>query len=287
MFLIVIDVVMRNVNRDRQRGIRWGLVDRLEGLDFADDLCLLSEAYREIQAKLGDLTQEARKVGLAINVQKTKALRRNTNKKEPFMLGNENIEDVESFVYLGSKVTKDGGTAQDVVQRIQKENGAFVQLYPVWRNNKISIRTKFCIFCSNVKAVLLYGSETWKVTKNITSKLQVFVNRCLRRILNIYWPEVISNEELWRRAEETEISVQIRRRKWNWIEHTLRKGQDTIKREVMDWNPQGQWKTGRPKQTWRRSVHKEALGEGKSWNEVKQLARNGIRWRRFVDALCP
>ena len=46
-------------------------------------------------------------------------------------------------------------------------------------------------------------------------------------------------------------------------------------------------KRGRPKQTWRRSVHNEALGEGKSWGEVKQLARNRIRWRRFVDALCP
>jgi len=47
MFLIVTDVVMHNVNRDRRRGIRWGLVDRLEDLDFADDLCLLSEAYRD------------------------------------------------------------------------------------------------------------------------------------------------------------------------------------------------------------------------------------------------
>jgi len=195
-------------------------------------------------------------------VKKTKALRISTNKKESFMLRDESIEAVESFVYLGSKVTKDGGTTQDVVQRIQKANGAFVQLYPVWRNNKISIRTKLRIFCSNVKGVLLYGSETWKEVKNITSKLQVFVNRCLRRILNVHWPEVISNEELWRRAEETEISVQIRRRKWNWIGHTLRKGKDIIEREVMDWNPQGQRKRGRPKQM-RRSVH-EALGEGKS-----------------------
>ena len=75
--------------------------------------------------------------------------------------------------------------------------------------------------------------------------------------------------------------------KWNWIGHTLRKGQNTIEREVMDWNPQGQRKRGRPKQTWRRSVHNGVLGEVKSWNEVKQLARNRIRWRRFVDALCP
>jgi len=120
------------------------------------------------------------------------------------------------------------------------------------------------------------------VTKITTSKLQVFVNHCLRRILNIHWPEVISNEELWRRAEEIEISTQIKRQKWNWIGHTLRKGEDTIEREVMEWNPQGQRKRGRPKQTWRRSVHNEALREGKSWNEVKQLARNRIRWRLFL-----
>jgi hypothetical protein len=145
----------------------------------------------------------------------------------------------------------------------------------------------FASSVANVKSVLLYGSETRKVAKITISKLQVFVNRCLRRILNIHWPEVISNEELWRRVEETEISIQIKRRKWNWIGHTLRKGHDTIEREVLDWNPQGQRRRGRPKQTRRRSVHNEALGEGKSWGEVKQLARNRIRWRRFVDALCP
>ena len=97
MFLVVIDAVMRNVNRERRRAIRWGLVDRLEDLDFADDLCLLSEAHSEMQEKLGDLTEGAGKVALAIKAKKTKALRVNTNKTEPFMLGDESV-DVESFV---------------------------------------------------------------------------------------------------------------------------------------------------------------------------------------------
>jgi len=63
-------------------------------------------------------------------------------------------------MYGGSVVAKDGGAAQDVSQRIRKANAAFVQLYPVWKNNRISVRTIFCIFHSNVKSVLLYGSET-------------------------------------------------------------------------------------------------------------------------------
>jgi hypothetical protein len=53
-------------------------------------------------------------------------------------------------------------------------------------------------------------------------------------ILNIHRPEVISNEDLWRRNEETEVSMQIKRRKWNWIGHTLRKGNEAIEREALD-----------------------------------------------------
>jgi len=75
--------------------------------------------------------------------------------------------------------------------------------------------------------------------KTTTSKLQTFVNRCLRRILDIHWPEVISNEELWRTGE-IEMFMQIKRRKWNRIGHTLGKGHEAIKREALDWNPQGE-----------------------------------------------
>jgi hypothetical protein len=103
-------------------------------------------------------------------------VRKNTSKIDAFVLKGENIEDVDSFTYLGSVVAKDGGTAQDVSQRIRKANGGFVQRYPVWKNSKVSTKTKLCIFRSNVKSVLLYGSETWKEMKTTTSKLQTSVN---------------------------------------------------------------------------------------------------------------
>jgi len=67
----------------------------------------------------------------------------------------------------------------------------------------------------------------------------------------------------------------------------LRKGNEAIEKEASDWNPQAKRRRARPKQMWRRSIHNEALEEEKSRGEVKKLARNRIRWRRFVDALCP
>jgi len=238
-----------------------------------------------MQTTLEDLTNRAEKIGLKISVKK--ALRLNTSKTDPFTLRGESIEDVDSFTYLGSVVAKDGGVAQDVSQRIRKANCAFVQLYPVRKNSRISTRTKLRIFCSNVKSVLLYGSETWNEMKTAASKLKTFVNRCLRRILNIHWPEVISNEELWRRIGEIEMSMQIGRRKWNWIGHTLRKGHEAIEREALDWNPQVKRRRGRSRHTWRRTVHNQPLEKVKSWSEVKRMTGNRTRWRCFVDALCP
>jgi hypothetical protein len=55
----------------------------------------------------------------------------------------------------------------------------------------------------------------------------------------MYWPEIISNEELRQRTKEDSIKNQIRRKKWNWLDHTLRKTESSIKRQALDWNPQG------------------------------------------------
>jgi hypothetical protein len=115
----------------------------------------------------------------------------------------------------------------------------------------IRIKTRLKIFNSNMKAVLLYGCETWKITNSITQKLQSFINRCLRRILNVRWPDVISNIMLWETTGETPVEPQIKKRKWKWIGHTIRKDENAVERIALDWNPQGTRKRGRPKKTWR------------------------------------
>jgi hypothetical protein len=84
--------------------------------------------------------------------------------------------------------------------------------------------TKIRLFNTNVKFVLLYGCETWKETRDPEKKLQSYVNRCLRLILGIWWPNVISNEDLWVRTKKNEILKEIRYRKWKCIGYILRQG---------------------------------------------------------------
>jgi hypothetical protein len=156
----------------------------------------------------------------------------------------------------------------------------------IWRERKVSTRTKLRIFNTNVKTVLLYGSETWRTTKHLLYKLQVFINKCLRRILNIRWPERIRNEELLSRTQQVPIEVEIRKRKWMWIGHTLRKPRTNITRQALHWNPQGKRGRGRPKNTWRRDTTAEIERSGHTWHEVERLAQDRSAWRGFVSGLC-
>jgi hypothetical protein len=134
-----------------------------------------------------------------------------------------------------------------------------------------------------VNSVLLYGCETWLVTKEIQGKIQTFVNRCLRYILRILWPNIISKKDLWKVTGQEDINVEIRKRKVRWIGHTLRKEDGEIPKAAPLWNPQGNRKRGRPRNSWRRSVIKEAA---RSWNELRFLAADGQKWNGLIDHLC-
>ena len=99
------------------------------------------------------------------------------------------------------------------------------------------------------------------------------------------WTDKITNEELWRITHQKSIESQIKRRKWNWIGHTLRKETRAIAKTALDWNPQGYRRRGRPKRAWRRTVEDE-IRSTRSWNEVKGIAGDRNTWKLFMAALC-
>lgn len=80
--------------------------------------------------------------------------------------------------------------------------------------------------------------------------------------------------------------MQSKERKWRWIGYALRKPYGATEKRVLDWNPQGNRRRGHPKKTLQRTVEEEALFAGKSWKEVKGLAKNQTSWRCFISVLC-
>ncbi|VDO58189.1 unnamed protein product [Schistosoma margrebowiei] len=96
--------------------------------------------------------------------------------------------------------------------------------------------------------------ETWRTATIIINDVQVFINNRQPKILNIHWPDTITNSLLWKRTNQLPAEEKIRKRCWNWIEHILRKSPNCITRQALNWNPEGMRKRGSLKNTLRREV---------------------------------
>jgi hypothetical protein len=141
--------------------------------------------------------------------------------------------------------------------RIQKARESFSKLRKVWLSTSIQKDSKIRIINACMKSVLLCGCETWLITSEIQRKIQTFLNQCLRYILRIWWPKLISNKDVWKAVGREDINLEIKRENSYGLGHTLRKEDGEIPKAALQWNPQESRKRGRPKNRWRRSVIKK------------------------------
>ena len=239
-----------------------------------------------MQDKTHKVAFEASQIGLKINEKKTKLMVINGKSQQTVKLNERNIDQVDDFCYLGSTLSSDGDIMTEIKIRIGKAASAFNNLNNIWKSRKISRTTKMKLYRSNVRTVLLYGAETWRTNKTIESKLRGFEGRCLRRILNIRWPQTISNKDVQEKTGINDINLEITKRRWRWLGHVLRMDSTRHTKTALYWTPQGQRKRGRPKGTWRRTIEEEMKPSNQTWNGLGILARNRGNWRTAVDALC-
>lgn len=129
-----------------------------------------------MQEKVDNFTNTSLRICWIINEKKTKVMRE---------------KSLGLFFFLGSKATDGGDSKKDVNTRIIKATYTFGMLKT--KSKHLNIKTKLCLFNSNVLIVLLYGFERWKVTSRLFRKLETFQNKCLRKILGIYWSRTVSN----------------------------------------------------------------------------------------------
>ena len=277
---------MNKATEDKQRGLVWGLTDKIEDCDFADDIALLSHTQKDIQEKTDKVDRTARSVGLKIHTDKTKIMKAKTKSNKKINIRGQDLEEVEHFKYLGSYISADSNIEKEVSSRIGQAAQAFNRLRNIWKSSVLSTATKLKIYKSNVRSVLLYASETWRTNKKIESRLRGFEGRCLRRILKIRWEQRVTNEEIRRRTKINNIVEEVKQRRWRWLGHTLRMERTRHPNRALRWAPPGKRKRGRPLGTWRRTIQEEMNEMGKTWNELTWLAQDRDAWRKFVGASC-
>ena len=131
------------------------------------------------------------------------------------------------------------------------------------------------MFNTNVNFIRV--SQTWRRTKTLTHKLQTFINRCLRAIRHIKCQDKITNEEIWRRTGQAQDEAHIKRRKRDWLGHTLENQRPVwLVRHALKWNPRGKR---------RRSMETEGRTLG-HLGQLEVLSRDRAKWRKLVVDLC-
>ena len=111
---------------------------------------------------------------MKINVKKTKWLRLEINEDEKVTLGNEKINQMDSFTYLVSIISKDGGCLENVLSRLAMAQGVFSQLKKVGKNREISQQNKIRILEATVITKIKYSYEVWSFRKIKEELLDVF-----------------------------------------------------------------------------------------------------------------
>ena len=136
--------------------------------------------------------------------------------------GDNYLEEVTQFKYLGSILSSDNSVDTEVEARINRAAQAFRTLSRlVWYQPKIKVQTKLKLFKAVIIPNLLYGSETWNLLQKHTQRLQVFVNRCLRIITGTSLWEKIRNTQLRSSSNIDRVEVMIQKRRLKWLGHLL------------------------------------------------------------------
>lgn len=280
LFLLTMDFVMRRSLEHDIHGLRWG-TGQLTDLDFADDVALLRKTQPGLVQMTSALEVEAAKVGLRISASKSKILRVGyTGPHMAITVGQQQLQEVEEFTYLGSVITADGGSDRDVTCRIGKAAAMFQRLQPIWTTRSIALHTKIRLFNTIVIPTALYACETWRFTATTAHRLNVFQQRCLRRILHISYRDHITNDEVHRRTDTHPVADMVTERRCRFAGHILRMDRTRIPKTAITWIPEGgKRKRGRPKQTWHRTFTTDLCAMNGTWEAAPTMAADRQQWR--------
>ena len=256
----------------------------LNDLDFADDIALLESSIPRAQSQLTRTADAAANLGLIISAPKTEYMTINCHPQPSLQVYGNNINHVSDFRYLGSMMAS---SSSDLKRRKGLAWTAFWKLQRLWRCPNIPIATKVRLFDITCVTVLLYGCESWVISKPMEDQINAFGTSCYRIMLNIKRIDRVPNATIYNLTSAAPLIERVRVRQLKFLGHILRLPDEELCKVYALYIPtHGKKKPGRQRTLFPRYVQ-QLLGDSEDMLNQRQLtsmAQDRCSWRKLVVA---
>ena len=153
----------------------------------------MTESKEELKILLMRVKEESEKVGLKLNIQKTKIMA--SSPITSWQIDGETMETVTDFIMGGSKITADGSCSHEIEGRLLLERKVMTNLDSILKSRDITLPTKVCLIKVLLFSVVTYGCKSWTIKKAECQRIDAFKLWCWRRLLRVPWTARSSNQQ--------------------------------------------------------------------------------------------
>ena len=208
----------------------------------------MAESEEELKSLLMKVKEESEKVGLKLNIQKTKIMA--SGLITSWQTDGETVETVSDFIFWGSKITADGDCSHEIKKHLLLGRKVMTNLDSILKSRDITLPTKVRLVKTMVFPVVMYGCETWIVKKAERRRIDAFELWCWRRLLRVPWTARRSNQSFLKEIiPGCSLEGLMLKLKLQYFGHLMRRV-DSLEKTLMLGGIGGRRRRGRQRMRW-------------------------------------
>ena len=218
----------------------------ISNLRYADDTTLMAER-EELKSLLRKVKEESEKVGLKLNIQKTKIMA--SGLITSWQTDGETVETVIDFISLGSKITVDVDCSHEIKRRLLLGRKVMTNLDSILKSRDVTLPKMVCLVKAIVFPVVMYGCESWAIKKANHQKVEAFELWYWRRLLRVPWTARRSNQSILKEfSPGCSLVGMILKLKLQYFGHLMQRA-DSLEKTLMLGKLEGR-RRGRQRMRW-------------------------------------